>query len=89
MSKTAKQSYLTLDDIQQRKDELREQIQQSGEQIGTLWYDLFTPKKANTRGELVAAVISNGITAFDTFMLVRKLMNRYGKFFFHKDRKRK
>ena len=75
------QTYHTLADIQARKGELRNAIDKKGELIGTLWNGLFTPSKANTRGELVANLISNGITAFDTFMLVRKLMGKYGGLF--------
>lgn len=75
------QNYTTLEDIRLRKDELKGELRKRSERIGDLWGDLFTPKPANNRGELVANIISNCITAFDTFMLVRKLMNRYGNLF--------
>lgn len=81
-------TYTTLEDIQLHKDELQTEIQKRNEQIGTLWNMLFTPKKANTKGELVANIISNSITAFDTFMLVRKLMGKYD-FLFKGKKKRK
>ena len=74
-------AYYTLDDIQSRKDELQSEIHKKGEQIGLLWNSLFTPKKTNTKGELIASIITNSITAFDTFMLVRKLMSKYGGLF--------
>ncbi len=74
-------TYYTLSDIQARKRELQAEINKKGEQISDLWTKFFTPPKANTKGEMVATIISNGITAFDTFMLVRKLMNRYGHLF--------
>ena len=80
-------TYHTLEDIQARKDELQTSIQTKNEKISILWNDLFTPKKANTKGELISNIISNSITAFDTFMLIRKLMNNYGSIF--KGRKRK
>lgn len=74
-------TYHTLADIQARKEELLSDIHKKNEEIGRLWNSLFVPKKANTKGELVANIISNGITAFDTFMLVRKLMGKYGSLF--------
>ncbi len=83
------QNYTTLEDIRLRKDELKGELRKRSERIGDLWGDLFTPKPANNRGELVGNIISNCITAFDTFMLVRKLMNRYGNLFGRKRRKGK
>lgn len=80
-------TYYTLDDIQARKDELQGEIRKKGEQIGTLWNSLFIPKKASTKGELVANIITNSITAFDTFMLMRKLIGKYG-WLFRSKRKR-
>ncbi len=80
-------TYQTLDDIQARKDEIQAELQKKGEKIGTLWNDLLTPQKANTKGELVANIISNGVIAFDTFMLVRKLMGKYSGLFHRKKRR--
>ena len=48
---------------------------------------MFTPKSANTKGELVANIVSNSITAFDTFMLVRKLMGKYSGLFRRKKKR--
>ena len=81
-------AYYTLEDIQLRKEELQQELQKKSEEISCLWNGLFTPKKANTKGELVANIISNSITAFDTFMLVRKLMGKYGFIFRNKKKKR-
>ncbi len=83
------QNYNTLEDIRLRKDELKGKIHKRNEQIGDLWSDLVTPKPASNRGELAANIIGNCITAFDTFMLVRKLMNRYGNLFGHRKRRNK
>ena len=47
-------NYNTLEDIELRKDELRVQLQGKSEKIGGLWRDLFLPKTANTKGELIA-----------------------------------
>lgn len=82
-------SYQTLEDIQRRKEELSDALHAQGERVSSLWYDLFTPKKATTRGELAASIIGNCITAFDAFMLVRKLMTQYGHLFHRNEGKRK
>lgn len=82
-------TYTNLSEVQARKDELREEIHKANAQIGGLWSDLFTPKKANTKGELIATIVSNSITAFDAFMLVRKLMNQYGTLFGRHKRRRR
>lgn len=82
-------TYNSLEDIQLRKDELSEAIRKNNEQISTLWYGLFTPQKANTKGEMVTNIISNCITAVDAFMLARKLMNRYGSLFLKKGNSKK
>ena len=55
--------YNTLEDIALRKDELKAQLSDNSEKIGTLWRDLFVPQKANSKGELIANLIGNAITA--------------------------
>ena len=54
--------YNTLEDIALRKDELKAQLSDNSEKIGTLWRDLFVPQKANSKGELIANLIGNAIT---------------------------
>lgn len=73
--------YNTLEDIELRKDELRTQLRDNSEKVSTLWHSLFLPQKANTKGELVANLISNSITAIDAFILMRKLTKTYGWLF--------
>lgn len=80
---------LTIEEIKAKKQELSKSLHSKGDEIGTLWADLFVPRKANSKGELVATIISNGITAFDTFMLVRKLFDRYGHLFGRDKKKRR
>lgn len=79
--------YTDLTAVQQRKEELRGEIHKANTRIGGLWTTLFTPKKANTKGELLANIVSSSITAFDMFMLVRKLMTQYGNLFGRKKKK--
>ena len=57
-----KASYYTLAEIEVRKDELLTEIRKKNEQINTVWNSLFVPKKVNTKGELVASIISNSVT---------------------------
>jgi hypothetical protein len=82
-----KHAYHTLEDVQLRKEELQAEIEKQNEEIGALWSGLFAPRRANTKGELITNIISNSITAFDAFMLVRKLMTQYGSLFGKKKRR--
>ena len=80
-------TYSTLEDIQQRKEAVQANIQKDNERIGILWHDLTAPQKSDTKGELIANLISNSITAIDAFLLVRKLMKSYGYLFGKKKRR--
>lgn len=71
----------TLTDLQLRKDELAAQIHTESDKISDLWHSLFLPKQSQTKGEFVANLISNSITAIDGFLLVRKLFKTYGYLF--------
>ena len=82
-----KPTYHTLEEIQIRKEELQSNIQQENDQIGILWRTLFAPQKASSKGELVAHLVANSITAIDGFLLVRKLMKSYGRIFSRKKKK--
>lgn len=79
--------YNTLEDIQLRKDELKDNIQQQSGQISTIWRELTTSHPANTKGEMIAGLITNSITAIDGFLLVRKLIRSYGYLFGRKKRR--
>ena len=80
-------TYSTLEQIQQRKEALHANIQKDNEQIGLLWHQLTAPQKSDSKGELIANLVSNSITAIDAFLLVRKLMKSYGHLFGKKKRK--
>jgi len=80
-------TYSTLEDIRQRKEAVQANIQKDNERIGLLWHDLTAPQKSDTKGELIANLISNSITAIDAFLLVRKLMKSYGHLFGKKKRR--
>jgi hypothetical protein len=79
--------YNSLEDIALRKDELKAQLSDESEKIGTLWHELFVAQKPNSKGELIANLVGNAITAIDAFLLVRKLMNTYGWLFGRRKKK--
>jgi hypothetical protein len=79
--------YNTLEDIELRKDELRAQLSSNSKKVGSLWRSLWAPQKSESKGELVANLISNSITAIDAFILMRKLMKTYGWLFGRRKRK--
>ena len=80
-------NYSSLEEIQSRKDELKAQLSDESEKIGTLWRELFVAQKPNSKGELIANLVGNAITAIDAFLLVRKLMNTYGWLFGRRKKK--
>ena len=71
-------AYTTLEQLQQRKVELRASLQGESQKIGELWHGLTAPKPDSSKGEMIASLVTNSITAIDAFLLVRKLMKTYG-----------
>ncbi len=71
-------AYTTLEQLQQRKEELRASLQGQSQKIGELWHGLTAPKPDSSKGEMIASLVTNSITAIDAFLLVRKLMKTYG-----------
>lgn len=80
-------TYGSLEEIQARKNELKNNIQQQSGQINTLWHGLTTPQPTNSKGEMIASLVTNSITAIDAFLLARKIFRTYGHFFGRKKRK--
>ncbi len=80
-------TYNTIEELQQRKEHLLVDIRKDGSRIGELWDQLVSPKTSNSKGELVAHLIGNSITAIDAFLLVKKLMKTYGHLFNRKNKK--
>ncbi len=70
-------TYNTLEEIRLRKDQLSEAIETDNEKIGTLWNSIFTKREDSTKGEYIASMVTNTITAVDAFLLVRKLIKNY------------
>lgn len=71
----------TLEDFAQRKALLREDIGKEGKQLNRMWKQLTTRRQEKTRGELIASMISYGVTAYDTVMTIRKLKRDYSGIF--------
>ena len=80
--------YRTLDEIRERKDELLDELKQDNTKMSTMWNQVFLKRENNTKSDYIASIISNGIVAFDTIMLIRKLMKGYGFLFGKKKNKR-
>ena len=83
------QTFKNLEDIQLRKAELKAAIQEDGEKLSLIWHELIAPQESGSKGEMIASLVSNSITAIDGFLLVRKLIKGYGFLFKRKSRKKK
>ncbi len=59
----------------------QEELAHTRSEINNHWQQLITPQQTHTRGEFVATLVSNSITALDAFLLVRKLMRSYRTLF--------
>lgn len=73
----ASYDFKTLDDIIAQRNILAQEIENSASKIANHWEQLTKPPATNSRAEKAAAIISNCLTAYDAFMLVRKITKRY------------
>ena len=80
--------YRTLEQIRQRKEDLRRQIDRDSQHSEGLWGQLFVKREESTRGEFIANIISHSAMAIDAFLMVRKLRRDYGGLFSFLKRKR-
>jgi hypothetical protein len=80
-------NYNSLEEIESRKAQLKDDIQQKSGQISNVWRDLTSTQPSNTKGEMIASLVTKSITAIDAFLLMRKLMRNYGFLFGRKKRK--
>ena len=71
-------NYRTLEEIRQRKDELLEDLQRDNEKFSTLWGQVFVKRENASKGDYISALVSNGVTAVDIFLVIRKLVKAYG-----------
>lgn len=77
----------TIEEIQLRKQQLKSDILLESNRISTYWGKLTVPQESSTKGEMIANLVTNSITAIDGFLLVRKLLKTYGWLFKRKKRK--
>ncbi len=82
--RTPAKDYRTLEEIRQRKEELATSLQEDNKQFSALWGSMFVKKSQSSKGEWVASLIGNSVTAIDAFLLARKLMKSYGSLFHRK-----
>ena len=61
--------YRTLDEIRERKDELLDELQQDSTKMSTMWNQVFLKREENSKGDYIASLVSNGVMAFDAFLL--------------------
>lgn len=74
---TTQRQYLTLEDLQARRDELSDEIAQQDKQFTAMWNSLFVKREETTRTEFLASMVTHGFTAFDLFLMARKLYKTY------------
>lgn len=92
MTSSPDNTYRTLDDIRQRKEALRRQLDRDSEHISLLWGSIFVKRSESSRGEFISNVIANSALAIDAFLLARKLRRNYNgiiNLFSWKKRKKK
>lgn len=80
-------TFRTLEEIRQRKDELYDQLQGDSKQFSTLWNQIFVKPKDSSRGEYLVSLVNNSITAIDAFILIRKVLKNYNRFFGKKNKR--
>jgi hypothetical protein len=78
---TNTESYNTLEEIQLRRNQLSEAIEHDRDLIADKWGELFKTNENPTKGEFIATLITNSITAIDAFLLARKMMKNYSGLF--------
>ena len=65
-----------LDDIRVKKENISNQLKANEMEIAESWHELFHAQRPSNRGEMFAQIVSNSLTVYDGFMLVRRLMGR-------------
>lgn len=71
-----KQTYVSIEQMNMRKDQLREVIALEDKEIKRLWGQLTTEDLS--RGGQIAAFVSYGVMAYDAVKMLRKLKKGYG-----------
>jgi hypothetical protein len=91
--KIQKETYSTLEEIQLRREQLMNDLDEEEEVISDLWHSIFKKNEDATKGDQIMAIVNNTITAIDAFLLVRKLAKNYSSvlnlFNFHRRKKKR
>ena len=64
-------SYGSIEQMQQRKEQLHEVISLENKEIRRLWTQLTSEDKHASRGEQIATFVSYGVMAYDGVMMLR------------------
>ena len=73
--------YASLEQLQQRKEQLSEIIDLEDKEIRRLWKQLTAKDKQLSRGEQLATFVQYGVMVYDGIMMLRKLKKGYGSLF--------
>ncbi len=73
-----KQSFGSIEEMQQRKEQLREVISLEDKEIRRLWTQLTGDSRQGSRSDQIASFVSYGVMAYDGIMMLRKLKRGYG-----------
>lgn len=73
-----KQTYATIEQMQLRKEQLREVIALEDKEIKRLWSQLTLRDDKQSRSGQIASFVSYGVMAYDAVMTLRKLKRSYG-----------
>lgn len=71
-------SYGSIEQMEQRKEQLREVIALEDKEVRRLWTELTGDGKHASHGERLASFVSYGVMAYDGVMMLRKLKRSYG-----------
>ena len=82
-------AYRSLEEIRERKADLREALGKDTAKMEQLWNKVFVKREETSKGDYVAAMISNGVMAIDAFLLYRKLRKNYQAIFGRKKSKKR
>ena len=77
MTDISNNEYRTLNDIRQRKEELRRLLQKDNGEITQLWQGLFTNTRPDTPTNRIQGLMSKGIGVVDGAILGWKLYQRF------------
>lgn len=82
MNEVGTQQFLTLEDIQKHKEQLKNEIRLDEEKIVSEWHSLFrgrAEREHQTPSQKLSGIINVSVAALDGLILSWKLYNKYKK----------